>query len=133
MYEMINVSTIKLFGRTVFITQNTHVLTNNSSQQNSAKHDEQSDMSQDKSPKIPDINVTCPRCKNMDTKFRYYNNFKSKKPRHFGKSCQRDWTYGGTGIKMLVEAGRRRIFFISSIQQTFTIIDILINIENIIL
>ncbi|KAL5062903.1 hypothetical protein RYX36_024640 [Vicia faba] len=113
---MINVLTIKLFGRMIFLTQNNHVLTNNSSQQDSSKLDEQSDISQDKSPKIPDITVTCPRCKNMDTKFRYYNKFNAKKPRHFCKSFQRDWTYEGIAIKMLVRAGRCKIFFINNIQ-----------------
>ncbi|CAI8587928.1 unnamed protein product [Vicia faba] len=108
MSEKINVSTIKLFGRTIFITHNTDVLTNDSTQQNSTKLDDQSDMSQDKSPMKPDMIVPCPRCKSMETKFRYYNNFKVKQPRHFCKNCQRYWTSGGTARKMLVGAGRRK-------------------------
>ncbi|CAL5188776.1 unnamed protein product [Lathyrus oleraceus] len=108
MSEMINVSTIKLFGRTIFLTHNTDVFTNDSSQQNSTKLDDQIDMSQDKSPNKPDITVPCPRCKSMDTKFRYYNNFKAKQPRHFCRNCQRYWTSGGTARKMLVGAGRRK-------------------------
>ncbi|XP_058775365.1 cyclic dof factor 4-like [Vicia villosa] len=108
MSEMINVSTIKLFGTTIFLTSNTDVLTNDTPQQNSTKHDEQSDLSHDKSPNKPDITVPCPRCNSKDTKFRYYNNFKAKQPRHFCKNCQRYWTSGGTARKMLVGAGRRK-------------------------
>ncbi|XP_058772471.1 cyclic dof factor 1-like [Vicia villosa] len=78
------------------------------SHQSSTKLDEQSDMSQDKSPKKPDIIVPCPRCKSMDTKFCYYNNYNVKQPRHFCKNCQRYWTSGGTARKMLVGAGRRK-------------------------
>jgi len=65
------------------------------SEQNSHKIDEQSDMSQDKSPMKPDIIVPCPRCKSMDTKFCYYN-------------CQRYWTSGGATRNMIVGAGRRK-------------------------
>ncbi|XP_058772472.1 cyclic dof factor 3-like [Vicia villosa] len=108
MSEMINLSTIKLFGTTIFLTHKAHVLTNDSSQQNSTKLDDQIDMSEDKSPKKPDMTVPCPRCNSKDTKFRYYNNFKAKQPRHFCKNCQRYWTSGGTVRKMLVEAGRRK-------------------------
>ncbi|PNX76380.1 dof zinc finger protein, partial [Trifolium pratense] len=78
------------------------------SQLNSTKLDEQSDMSQDKSLKKPDQIVPCPRCKNMDTKFCYYNNYNVKQPRHFCKNCQRYWTAGGTTRNMLVGAGRRK-------------------------
>ncbi|CAI8587925.1 unnamed protein product [Vicia faba] len=78
------------------------------SQQSSTKLDEQSHMSQDKSPKKPDKIVPCPRCKSMDTKFCYYNNYNVKQPRHFCKNCQRYWTSGGTARKMLVGAGRRK-------------------------
>ncbi|CAI8587924.1 unnamed protein product [Vicia faba] len=78
------------------------------SHQNFTKLDEQSDISQDKSPKKPDIIVPCPRCKSMDTKFCYYNNYNVKQPRHFCKNCQRYWTSGGTARKMLVGAGRRK-------------------------
>ncbi|CAK8536717.1 unnamed protein product [Lathyrus sativus] len=78
------------------------------SQLNSTKIDEQSDISQDKSLKKPDIVVPCPRCKSMDTKFCYYNNYNIKQPRHFCKNCQRYWTSGGTTRKMLVGAGRRK-------------------------
>ncbi|XP_045810613.1 cyclic dof factor 1-like [Trifolium pratense] len=78
------------------------------SELNSSKIDEQSDMSQDKSPNKPDIIVPCPRCKSMDTKFCYYNNYNFKQPRHFCKNCQRYWTAGGTTRSMLIGAGRRK-------------------------
>jgi len=75
------------------------------SQLNSTKIDEQSDMSQDKAPnKI----LPCPRCKSVDTKFCYYNNYNANQPRHFCKNCQRYWTSGGTTRSMLVGAGRRK-------------------------
>lgn len=75
---------------------------------NSHKIDEQSDMSQEKSPMKPDIIVPCPRCKSMDTKFCYYNNYNVKQPRHFCKNCQRYWTSGGATRNMIVGAGRRK-------------------------
>jgi hypothetical protein len=78
------------------------------SELNSTKIDEQNDMSQDKSPNKPDIIVPCPRCKSMDTKFCYYNNYNVKQPRHFCKNCQRYWTAGGTTRSMLIGAGRRK-------------------------
>lgn len=78
------------------------------SQANSTKIDEQTDMSQEKSPKKPDQVVPCPRCKSTDTKFCYYNNYNVKQPRHFCKNCQRYWTSGGTTRNMLIGAGRRK-------------------------
>ncbi|GAU37660.1 hypothetical protein TSUD_220850 [Trifolium subterraneum] len=78
------------------------------SELSSIKIDEQSDMSQDKSPKKPNLIVPCPRCKSMDTKFCYYNNYNVKQPRHFCKNCQRYWTAGGTTRSMLIGAGRRK-------------------------
>lgn len=78
------------------------------SQSISTKIDEQTDMSQEKSPKKPDQVVPCPRCKSTDTKFCYYNNYNVKQPRHFCKNCQRYWTSGGTTRNMLIGAGRRK-------------------------
>jgi len=75
------------------------------SQLNSTKVDEQSDISQEKAQnKI----LPCPRCKSVDTKFCYYNNYNANQPRHFCKNCQRYWTSGGTTRSMLVGAGRRK-------------------------
>lgn len=78
------------------------------SELNSHKIDEQSDMSQEKSPMKQDVIVPCPRCKSMDTKFCYYNNYNVKQPRHFCKNCQRYWTSGGATRNMIVGAGRRK-------------------------
>ncbi|KAH6781606.1 hypothetical protein C2S52_001638 [Perilla frutescens var. hirtella] len=58
--------------------------------------------------KKPDKILPCPRCKSMDTKFCYYNNYNVNQPRHFCKSCQRYWTAGGTMRNVPVGAGRRK-------------------------
>ncbi|XP_047329149.1 cyclic dof factor 1-like [Impatiens glandulifera] len=62
----------------------------------------------DKPLKKPDKILPCPRCKSMDTKFCYYNNYNVNQPRHFCKSCQRYWTSGGTMRNVPVGAGRRK-------------------------
>ncbi|PIN15143.1 hypothetical protein CDL12_12224 [Handroanthus impetiginosus] len=71
---------------------------------------EQSDATngQQKTLKKPDKILPCPRCKSMDTKFCYYNNYNVNQPRHFCKSCQRYWTAGGTMRNVPVGAGRRK-------------------------
>ncbi|PKA54318.1 Dof zinc finger protein DOF3.2 [Apostasia shenzhenica] len=38
----------------------------------------------------------CPRCSSLDTKFCYYNNYRTSQPRHFCRSCRRHWTLGGS-------------------------------------
>ncbi|XP_074315783.1 cyclic dof factor 1-like [Silene latifolia] len=58
--------------------------------------------------KKPDKLLPCPRCKSMDTKFCYYNNYNINQPRHFCKSCYRYWTAGGTMRNVPVGAGRRK-------------------------
>ncbi|CAN1839660.1 Cyclic dof factor 3 [Linum perenne] len=58
--------------------------------------------------KKPDKILPCPRCKSMDTKFCYYNNYNVNQPRHFCKACQRYWTAGGTMRNVPVGAGRRK-------------------------
>lgn len=58
--------------------------------------------------KKPDKIVPCPRCKSMETKFCYYNNYNINQPRHFCRSCQRYWTNGGTMRNVPVGAGRRK-------------------------
>ncbi|XP_050220976.2 cyclic dof factor 1 [Mercurialis annua] len=58
--------------------------------------------------KKPDKIIPCPRCKSMDTKFCYYNNYNVNQPRHFCKACQRYWTSGGTMRNVPVGAGRRK-------------------------
>nr|QEE59945.1 DOF domain protein [Betula platyphylla]QEE59950.1 DOF domain class transcription factor [Betula platyphylla] len=71
---------------------------------------EQSDTTnpQETTLKKPDKILPCPRCKSMDTKFCYYNNYNVHQPRHFCKSCQRYWTAGGTMRNVPVGAGRRK-------------------------
>lgn len=61
-----------------------------------------------KVPKRPDKAVACPRCRSLDTKFCYYNNYNVNQPRHFCKQCQRYWTAGGTLRNVPVGAGRRK-------------------------
>ncbi|XP_050221366.1 dof zinc finger protein DOF1.5 isoform X2 [Mercurialis annua] len=58
--------------------------------------------------KRPDKIVPCPRCKSMDTKFCYFNNYNVNQPRHFCKGCQRYWTAGGALRNVPVGAGRRK-------------------------
>ncbi|QCD76851.1 hypothetical protein DEO72_LG1g472 [Vigna unguiculata] len=52
--------------------------------------------------------IACPRCKSMETKFCYFNNYNVNQPRHFCKSCQRYWTAGGALRNVAVGAGRRK-------------------------
>ncbi|KAE8707576.1 Dof zinc finger protein DOF1.5 [Hibiscus syriacus] len=58
--------------------------------------------------KRPDKVIPCPRCKSMDTKFCYFNNYNVNQPRHFCKGCQRYWTAGGALRNVPVGAGRRK-------------------------
>ncbi|AEE78290.1 H-protein promoter binding factor-2a [Arabidopsis thaliana] len=58
--------------------------------------------------KKPTKILPCPRCKSMETKFCYYNNYNINQPRHFCKACQRYWTAGGTMRNVPVGAGRRK-------------------------
>ncbi|XP_023519461.1 cyclic dof factor 3-like [Cucurbita pepo subsp. pepo] len=62
----------------------------------------------EKTLKKPDKLLPCPRCKSMDTKFCYYNNYNVNQPRHFCKACQRYWTAGGIMRNVPVGAGRRK-------------------------
>ncbi|XP_058092324.1 cyclic dof factor 4-like [Magnolia sinica] len=59
----------------------------------------------DKRPQKP---LPCPRCKSIDTKFCYFNNYNVNQPRHFCKGCQRYWTAGGTLRNVPFGAGRRK-------------------------
>ncbi|XP_042506511.1 dof zinc finger protein DOF1.5-like [Macadamia integrifolia] len=58
--------------------------------------------------KKPEKIIPCPRCKSMETKFCYFNNYNVNQPRHFCKGCQRYWTAGGTLRNVPVGAGRRK-------------------------
>ncbi|GAB4831409.1 hypothetical protein Ancab_005420 [Ancistrocladus abbreviatus] len=52
--------------------------------------------------------IPCPRCKSMETKFCYFNNYNVNQPRHFCRCCQRYWTAGGALRNVPVGAGRRK-------------------------
>ncbi|CAL0306453.1 unnamed protein product [Lupinus luteus] len=56
----------------------------------------------------PDKIIPCPRCKSMETKFCYFNNYNVNQPRHFCRGCQRYWTAGGTLRHVPIGAGRRK-------------------------
>ncbi|CAI9087291.1 OLC1v1021328C1 [Oldenlandia corymbosa var. corymbosa] len=58
--------------------------------------------------KRPDKIIPCPRCKSMETKFCYFNNYNVNQPRHFCKNCQRYWTAGGALRNVPIGAGRRK-------------------------
>lgn len=58
--------------------------------------------------KRPEKIIPCPRCKSMETKFCYFNNYNVNQPRHFCKGCQRYWTAGGALRNVPIGAGRRR-------------------------
>ncbi|OAY26335.1 dof zinc finger protein DOF1.5 isoform X1 [Manihot esculenta] len=58
--------------------------------------------------KRPEKIISCPRCKSMETKFCYFNNYNVNQPRHFCKGCQRYWTAGGALRNVPVGAGRRK-------------------------
>ncbi|CAL9067646.1 unnamed protein product [Musa banksii] len=74
----------------------------------STKNSVAEEHSKDKAVKKPDKILPCPRCKSLDTKFCYYNNYNVNQPRHFCKNCQRYWTAGGTMRNVPVGAGRRK-------------------------
>ncbi|XP_020572791.1 cyclic dof factor 1-like [Phalaenopsis equestris] len=81
------------------------------SPENSKADDENNESNNDpenKSNKKPDKILPCPRCKSMETKFCYYNNYNINQPRHFCKNCQRYWTAGGSMRNVPVGAGRRK-------------------------
>ncbi|KAL3615128.1 hypothetical protein CASFOL_040789 [Castilleja foliolosa] len=89
-------SGIKLFGATITPKQ---------SISDEPKKPDDQDPTADKRPeKI----IPCPRCKSMETKFCYFNNYNVNQPRHFCKGCQRYWTAGGALRNVPVGAGRRK-------------------------
>ncbi|OIV90251.1 hypothetical protein TanjilG_11979 [Lupinus angustifolius] len=74
----------------------------------SRTEEEHGEDSLEKTLKKPDKILHCPRCKSMDTKFCYFNNYNANQPRHFCKNCQRYWTAGGSMRNVPVGAGRRK-------------------------
>ncbi|KAJ4703648.1 Dof zinc finger protein [Melia azedarach] len=89
---------IKLFGTTITL----HGRQVKEEQHNQADHHDQT------LDKRPDKIIPCPRCKSMETKFCYFNNYNVNQPRHFCKGCQRYWTAGGALRNVPVGAGRRK-------------------------
>ncbi|MED6152931.1 hypothetical protein PIB30_096707 [Stylosanthes scabra] len=83
----------------------TTVNSNNHVEENVTNEEEEDDH---KTMKKPDKIIQCPRCKSMDTKFCYFNNYNVNQPRHFCKNCQRYWTAGGTMRNVPIGAGRRK-------------------------
>lgn len=90
---------IKLFGATITLQQD-----RKTSDRSPGKTDQEivAEM------KRPDKIIPCPRCKSMETKFCYFNNYNVNQPRHFCKGCQRYWTAGGALRNVPVGAGRRK-------------------------
>lgn len=43
----------------------------------------------------PQNPLLCPRCSSLDTRFRYFNNNSHTQPRHYCRTCKRQWTVGG--------------------------------------
>ncbi|KAE9610424.1 hypothetical protein Lal_00006758 [Lupinus albus] len=88
---------IKLFGTTITLH----------GKQRSEDKNENED---EKEKKKVDNNkiMVCPRCKSMETKFCYFNNYNVNQPRHFCKGCQRYWTAGGALRNVPIGAGRRK-------------------------
>lgn len=92
---------IKLFGTTI------EVQVRQVKEEEQISKDDNDDQTVEKT-RPPDKMIACPRCKSMDTKFCYFNNYNVNQPRHFCKACQRYWTAGGVLRNVPVGAGRRR-------------------------
>ncbi|XP_057536931.1 cyclic dof factor 4-like [Amaranthus tricolor] len=100
---------IKLFGQTIVlkVKQEEEQPYNNDNDDQSSDHDHDQS-SEDKNKMRPDKIIPCPRCKSMETKFCYFNNYNVNQPRHFCKGCQRYWTAGGALRNVPIGAGRRK-------------------------
>ncbi|KAL3820295.1 hypothetical protein ACJIZ3_006200 [Penstemon smallii] len=94
-------SGIKLFGATIAVKDGSPKPTDH-------EHDQEPKNSDQTVEKRPDKIIPCPRCKSMETKFCYFNNYNVNQPRHFCKGCQRYWTAGGALRNVPVGAGRRK-------------------------
>ncbi|OMO65378.1 Zinc finger, Dof-type [Corchorus olitorius] len=90
---------IKLFGATITL---------HGRQVKEEQINKGSDVNNPSVDKRPDKIIPCPRCKSMETKFCYFNNYNVNQPRHFCKGCQRYWTAGGALRNVPVGAGRRK-------------------------
>ncbi|KAM6546995.1 hypothetical protein CsatB_027731 [Cannabis sativa] len=108
---------IKLFGRTIPLSHN-QIPTNPQFKDCKSDHITKSKIessvetnSEEQDQKVfkkPDKIIPCPRCKSMETKFCYFNNYNVNQPRHFCKNCQRYWTAGGSMRNVPIGAGRRK-------------------------
>ena len=96
---------IKLFGQTIVLEVKEENPRKIDQKEEEDRDDEaDNDMMKNK----PDKIIPCPRCKSMETKFCYFNNYNVNQPRHFCKGCQRYWTAGGALRNVPVGAGRRK-------------------------
>ncbi|CAL1388305.1 unnamed protein product [Linum trigynum] len=104
---------IKLFGKTIAVPAVKATVKEESHHVGDEKedHDDGGSGSDGDSPSLdkkPDKIIPCPRCKSLETKFCYFNNYNVNQPRHFCKGCQRYWTAGGALRNVPVGAGRRK-------------------------
>ncbi|KAJ0232139.1 Dof zinc finger protein [Hirschfeldia incana] len=109
---------IKLFGKTITFNanNNNNIIQTIKKEEGQERQPELQTKTTVRSPsssdltaeKRPDKIIACPRCKSMETKFCYFNNYNVNQPRHFCKGCQRYWTAGGALRNVPVGAGRRR-------------------------
>lgn len=51
--------------------------------------------------------IRCPRCDSPDTRFRYFNNNSLTQPRHYCRTCKRQWTIGGR-LRLIPIGGNNR-------------------------
>lgn len=93
---------IKLFGATITLQQVVKEVVVMDHHKKIGKEDDRT------AEKRPEKILACPRCKSMDTKFCYFNNYNVNQPRHFCKACQRYWTAGGALRNVPIGAGRRK-------------------------
>ncbi|XP_071709602.1 dof zinc finger protein DOF1.5-like [Rutidosis leptorrhynchoides] len=98
---------IKLFGKMINV-QAMRELKEEPINKSEVLNDNDDDDQQSLVNKRPDKIISCPRCKSMDTKFCYFNNYNVNQPRHYCKGCQRYWTAGGALRNVPVGAGRRK-------------------------
>ncbi|CAN0853440.1 Cyclic dof factor 4 [Linum grandiflorum] len=95
---------IKLFGKTIAVLKPPKQDPDHRKEQEEEDDDDEEPSLDKKPEKI----IPCPRCKSMETKFCYFNNYNVNQPRHFCKGCQRYWTAGGALRNVPVGAGRRK-------------------------
>ncbi|CAA7029336.1 unnamed protein product [Microthlaspi erraticum] len=101
---------IKLFGKTITFNANVPqtIKKEEPELQTTTAVKSSSSSSDLTAEKRPDKIIACPRCKSMETKFCYFNNYNVNQPRHFCKGCQRYWTAGGALRNVPIGAGRRK-------------------------